>query len=331
MPQKIKINNTWKNTTAGKIKINNTWKNVVTGYRKDAGNWRPILSSKLPGNYGALVLNSNNDRRLLTESPAANAIVMHPDGNSFYTLNADYNALSTKVYRHYLSSKHNVASITSTVVSAELYTDLDGGWPMSIDISGDGTKLYLLVLGSNILTYQLSQPYDISSMTLLSVTAFAPPITGGGTVTYASHFSFFNSGNHIVCSDLYNNVSIHSLSTPYNPLSANSGTQVDLPTQYSSAGGQVTVSNDGTQALYINYTRTDGSFSSASLKVLYLHTPYDLSNHTQTQNIDITSDIALPSISEIDILTSHDYKLIFVLMGEGLSSTTNTHTVSFGL
>lgn len=339
MPCKVKVGGVWKDALP-KVKVSGVWKDVAQKYVKVNGVWKALLATIIyPPNFnGSLTLSYNNDRRLFTESPAANGIELSRDGFHFFTTDSDN--VGGDIYQikgHTLSSKNDVSSITSTQ-SKNITSDLnlgDSDYPMSCAVNEDGSTIFVLTLSGKLLEYSMSTPYDVTTMVLQSNTTLSIPLTGGGNVQFPSKLKFTNQGNHMIIKDFFGVASCHALTTAYDPTTAQAGSAYDFSVSSTFAseltGYDLMVTNDGTEGVLVGYLRDGNGFISAVCKYLFFYTPYELTSYAEIGSTDVSSQLSLNSINAVDMLVSTDYNELIVLIGEGLSSSSNTNILSFSI
>ncbi|MEX0360473.1 MAG: Ig-like domain-containing protein, partial [Allomuricauda sp.] len=92
-----------------------------------------------------------------SEGPSYDDVTFNGTGSKMYLLaySTDY------IYEYTLSTPFDISTAVYTNNSYEITEDSS---PMELDFNGDGSRLFVITIGGELLAYDLSVPYDLSSI-----------------------------------------------------------------------------------------------------------------------------------------------------------------------
>jgi flagellin-like protein len=229
----------------------------------------PITEYSYNGDSEALDVSSQDSR--------PKGISFNNDGSKLYVVGLG----NDKVYEYDLSTPYDVSTASYSGNSEALDVSSQDSAPQGMALNNDGSKLYIIgQSNSNVLEYDLSTPYDISTGSFSGNS-----LDVSSEDNYPNSMSFNDDGSKLyVLGQENNNVLEYDLSTPYDISTGSfSGNSLDV----SSADNypdSMAFNDDGSK-LYIL-----GEDNSNVLEY-DLSTPYDISTGSFSGNsLDVSSE-----------------------------------------
>ncbi len=195
---------------------------------------------------------------------------------------------------------------------AEYYQTISVTYPKGLFFKADGTELYTVTSGADVVQYTLSTPWDISSASHtrdfdVSVKTTAP---------MGVFFKPDGTEMYIVEAVSANNIIQYTLSTAWNISSATYTRTLDISAASTGLSG-IFFKSDGSEMYISRYSSGNESIIQYSLS-----TDWDISSATYIRTLDISADCDSP----MDLFLRFDGGAMYIV--DGASDQVSQYTLS---